>query len=157
MSDVCHRREYEAPADSVPHRLVGCGFAHRAVFDSDAACGFLAMADIVNRMRDAFLALDSTVARPTYTTGVDLIASQAHEGTRVPVNFMAWPSCPVCGGCGEFTGRSCSVCDGTGVGRMSYHVQLQIPPGVRHGTRLRCSVTPTYAAEAQIEFCVAVQ
>ena len=71
MSDVCHRREYEAPADSVPHRLVGCGFAHRAVFDSDAACGFLAMADIVNRMRDAFLALDSTVARPTYTTGVD--------------------------------------------------------------------------------------
>ncbi len=157
LSDAGRRREYDAQAAPVPQRIAGDHLAYDVAFDSDAACGFPAMADIVDRMRYSFLASDSTATAPIPTTRIELTARQAQEGTRVPVDLTAQPSCPLCGGRGELTGRPCGVCAGAGVGQMSYHVQLPIPAGVRDGARLMYSVTPPYAAEAQIELRIAVQ
>ena len=157
LSDADRRRAYDAGAVTQPRRIDRNRVTCRTAFDSDVACGFPAMEDIVDRMYEAFMASESRVEQLTHTTCIELTARQAHEGTLVPVDVTVQPSCPVCGGRGELTYGDCAVCNGTGVGKMSHHVQVPVPPGVRDGARLTYSVTPPYAAEARIELRIAVQ
>ena len=156
LSDVDRRRAYDAGTILLAHRVDRSRVSSRTAFESDVACGFPSMQDLVTRMYEAFSSLRSTVAGSIYTTRVELTACEANEGTQVPVDVTVQPSCPVCGGRGEFASVPCALCYGTGVGEMSQHVYLPVPPGVRDGARLRYSVTPPYSAEAQIELCVAV-
>ena len=157
LSDADRRREYDAHAVVAPRRIGEFRLASHGAFDSDATHGFPAIAEIVDRMRQSFFGSHSTTSGSVHTTRIELTVRQAHEGTRVPVDLTIQPSCPVCGGRGELTPGSCGVCSGTGVGQMSHHVQLPVPPGVRDGARLIYSVTPPFAAEAQIELRIAVQ
>lgn len=45
--------------------------------------------------------------------------------------------CPECAGSGVAGGTRCSRCNGAGVLRNGSVVEVTVPPGVRHGTRLR--------------------
>ena len=118
--------------------------------------GFPSMLSIVPRMRTAFF---SEPGRKDHaqTQRVELSPREALEGARVPVDLAIRSSCPVCGGRGEMWAELCAVCVGSGSGLLSHQLRLRVPPGVKHGTRLRFSVTPPYAPETHVELRIAVR
>ena len=133
-------------------------------WDSDEiAVDFPSMGAILERMRAAFFGgsdgLDSVAdeTRSTHTAEVELTARQADEGVRVPLDLPIRHTCPMCGGRGEVWTEPCGVCAGTGGGFLSHQLQLQVPAGVRHGARLRFSVSPPYAPETRVEVRIAIQ
>ncbi len=126
-------------------------------FSDDVALDFPAMGELVHRIREAFFGADGDPAAATQTTQVELTPREADHGTQVPVALEMSQTCPVCGGRGEMWAEACGVCRGTGCGRLSHQMQLRVPPGVRHGTRLRFSVNPPYAAETLVEVRIAIQ
>lgn len=147
------------------HRILGVSrFANRGELkrsgelpDSyEADRRFPSMLPIVPRMMRAFLGA-SEKSRDTRLESIDLSPREALEGARVPVEFTVRPTCPVCGGRGETLAGPCGVCVGTGSGQVSHELELPVPPGVRHGTRLMFSVTPPYAPETHIELRIAVR
>ncbi len=115
------------------------------------------MTPIVARMRDAFFAegVDRNVA--TRRAEVELTARQADQGVRVPLDLTVEHTCPACGGRGELWLDPCSLCRGRGAGLLPHRMHFHVPPGVRHGTRLRYSINPPHAFETHIEVRIAVQ
>ena len=122
---------------------------------NEVAGGFPAMTQIVPRITSAFLS-SSEKSRETYRKVVELTPSEALEGTLVPVELLVRPTCPLCGGRGETWSGPCGVCVGTGSGEVSHRLEFSVPPGVRHGTCLGFSVTPSYASESHVELHIAV-
>jgi molecular chaperone DnaJ len=51
--------------------------------------------------------------------------------------FSISQPCPQCGGTGEVIDDPCETCGGSGVTRQSKRLRVNIPPGVREGTRIR--------------------
>lgn len=133
------------------------GASSGAVLDEETAIDFPSMAPIVARMRDAFFAdtRDRDVA--TRRAEVELTPRQADQGVRVPLDLTFQHTCPACGGRGESWTDPCSLCDGSGAGLLSHRLHFRVPPGVRHGTCLRYSITPPHAFETHLEVRIAVQ
>ena len=117
----------------------------------EVAVDFPSMSTVVARMREAFFAGADDREVVTRRAQLDLTARQAHEGVRVPLDLTVGHTCPICGGRGELWADPCDLCDGSGAGLLSHRLHFPVPPGVRHGTRLRYSVTPCNAAETHIE------
>ena len=115
------------------------------------------MTPIVARMRDAFFAEAGDRGVATRRAEVELTAQQADRGVRVPLDLTVEHTCPACGGRGELWTDPCSLCDGSGAGLLPHRLHFRVPPGVRHGTRLRYSITPPHAFETHIEVRIAVQ
>ena len=92
----------------------------------------------------------------THTTEVNLTPKEADEGTRVPVALPVHLTCPVCGGRGEVWNEVCGVCTGTGGGLLSHNLNVRVPPGVHHGTRLRFCVSPPFAPETHVEVRITI-
>jgi molecular chaperone DnaJ len=66
---------------------------------------------------------------------IDLATARA--GGSVRVNVPGPIACSSCGGVGRDAAGACAVCGGAGVLRNGMPVEVRVPPGVRHGTRLR--------------------
>jgi hypothetical protein len=116
---------------------------------------FPSMAELVGRMRTSFFGIND-YEQTTHTTHVNLTAREADEGTRVPVALPVHLTCPVCGGRGEVWNEVCGVCTGTGGGLLSHNLNVRVPPGVHHGTRLRFCVSPPFAPETHVEVRIAI-
>ena len=128
-----------------------------AVLGDEAAIDFPSMAPIVARMRDAFFAEDGDRGVATRRAEVELTARQADQGVRVPLDLTFQHTCPACGGRGELWTGPCGLCNGSGAGLLPHRLHFRVPPGVRHGTRLRYCITPPHAFETHIEVRIAVQ
>ncbi len=128
-----------------------------SVLADEVAIDFPSMAPIVARMRAAFFAAAGERGVATRRAEVELTAQQADQGVRVPLELTVPHTCPACGGRGESWTDRCGLCDGSGAGFLSHRLHFRVPPGVRHGTRLRYSVTPPHAFETHIEVRIAVQ
>ena len=146
-------------AGDAPARAVGArsGNSAGAVLADEVAIDFPSMTPIVARMREAFFAAAGDRSVTTRRAEVELTARQADQGVRVPLDLTVEHTCPACGGRGELWTDPCGLCDGSGAGRLSHRMHFRVPPGVRHGTRLRYSVTPPHAFETHIEVRIAVQ
>ena len=127
-----------------------------AVLADEVAIDFPSMAPIVARMRQTFFA-ETDHDAATRRANVELTERQADQGVRVPLDLTVQHTCPACGGRGETWTDPCGLCDGSGAGLLSHRLHFRVPPGVRHGTRLRYSVTPPHAFETHIEVRIAVQ
>lgn len=126
-----------------------------AAFSDEVAIDFPSMDGLVERIRASFFGCDPDRAA-THTTQVALTPRQADRGAQVPLAIEVRHTCPLCGGRGELSDAQCGVCRGAGSGVLPQRLQLRVPPGVRHGTRLRFSVTSPYAAETLVEVRIAV-
>ena len=130
---------------------------HDSWHSDEIAVDFPAMDSIIQRMRESFFGSSDNPGgwtdetQSTHTVEIELTARQADKGIRVPLNLPIRHTCPMCSGRGELWNKPCGVCDSTGGGLLSHRLQLKVPPGVRHGTRLSFSVNPSYAAETHIE------
>ena len=51
--------------------------------------------------------------------------------------FVVERTCPTCGGQGRVVRNPCRICNGTGTVQRERMLQVQIPPGVEDGTRIR--------------------
>jgi hypothetical protein len=51
----------------------------------------------------------------------------------------------------------CSPCAGRGVALRRHHVQLSVPPRVRHGARFRFSLTPPFSVPTHVEVRITIQ
>ena len=156
-----HRRGVGAAPARRPPDPPTCP-ADGSVLSDEVAIDFPSMAPIVARMREAFFADAGdhrTADHRTVTrrAEVELTARQADQGVRVPLDLTVRHTCPVCGGRGELWTEPCGLCDGSGAGLLPHRLHFRVPPGVRHGTRLRYSVTPPHAFETHVEVRIAVQ
>jgi hypothetical protein len=91
------------------------------------------------------------------STEVQLTPRQAETGLNVPIDVSLAHTCPVCGGRGEVWLESCGACAGSGAGLLPHQLQLVVPPGVRHGTRLHFDVTRPYAPVTRVHVRISVQ
>lgn len=128
-----------------------------SVLADEVAIDFPSMTPIVARMRASFFAEAGERGVATRRAEVELTARQADQGVRVPLELTVPHTCPACGGRGESWTDPCGLCDGSGAGLLPHRLHFRVPPGVRHGTRLRYSVTPPHAFETHIEVRIAVQ
>ena len=131
------------------------GAESATAFSDEVALGFPSMDGLVAGIRASFFGRDPDAAT-THTTQVALTPRQAHRGAQVPLAIEMRHTCPLCGGRGEFSDAPCGVCGGSGSGLLPQQLRLRVPPGVRHGARLRFSVTSPYAAETRVEVRIAV-
>lgn len=128
-----------------------------APLDDEVAVDFPSLAPMLARMREAFFAEDGGRGVTTRRAEVELTARQAGRGVRVPLDLTIRHTCPACGGRGESWTDRCGLCDGSGAGLLSHRLRIRVPPGVRHGARLRYSITPPHAGETHVEVRIAVQ
>lgn len=157
LGNTRRRREYDV-LHSRSHDAWPPG-AHSGddLLSDEIAVDFPSMADVVERIRASFFGGQGDEGGSTHTTEVELTARQADQGARVPLDLQLRHTCPVCGGRGEMWTETCAVCGGSGAGLLSHQLQLRVPPGVRHGTLLRFSLTPPYAPETHVEVRIAIQ
>ncbi|MBM62538.1 MAG: hypothetical protein CL484_06270 [Acidobacteria bacterium] len=123
-------------------------------FSDEIDIDFPAVSNLVDRMRRSFFGAGQ---ERTFMTEVSLTSAQANTGTKVPLDISLHHSCPVCGGRGEIWLERCSACAGSGAGLLPHHLQLLVPPGVRHGTRLGFDITPPCSPPARVRMRVLVQ
>ena len=51
--------------------------------------------------------------------------------------FIQTQTCPACAGRGQFVPHPCATCSGTGLGRELRTLEVEIPPGIHDGQRIR--------------------
>ena len=123
----------------------------------DVEVGFPLASTFVPSMRKVFFSTGEDDDCAMQQTEIALTARQATEGAQVSLDLTLRHTCPVCGGRGELWSDPCGVCVGSGTGWVSHQLEVLVPPGVRNGSCLRFSISPPYAAETNIEVCIAVQ
>ena len=162
-SHTAHRlaslhRAYETLTDprrvSAPVKGVRGGAGREPAFADEIDVDFPSISSLVHRMRASFFgSSDDRVL----STEVRLTPRQADAGINVPIDVSLAHTCPVCGGRGEVWLESCGACAGSGAGALPHQLQLVVPPGVRHGTRLRFEITRPYAPVTQVHVRISVQ
>ena len=147
---------------SDPQRRIGStspdsrplGAGEDDAFTNEVDVDFPSVSRFVERMRRSFFGASS---KDPVSAEVRLTPFQARTGVRVPLDVSLRHTCPVCGGRGEVWLDRCGACDGRGAGLLPHQLQLMVPPGVRHGTRLRFDVTPPYAPTARVQVLISIQ
>lgn len=130
------------------------GAGREPAFADEIDVDFPSVSSLVDRMRASFF--DSTHEGPL-STEVHLTARQADTGINVPIDVSLAHTCPVCGGRGEVWLEPCGACAGSGAGVLPHQLQLVVPPGVQHGTRLRFEVARPYAPVTQVHVRISVE
>jgi hypothetical protein len=128
-------------------------------FADEIAIDFPSVGNLVERVRDAFLAEsgDHAEGPETHTAEVSLSRRDATIGTVVPLEVPLRGLCALCGGRGETWTEPCVECCGTGESLVQHPVRLAVPPGVLHGARLRFRVRSPHAAPLRVEVRVAIR
>jgi len=68
---------------------------------------------------------------------VEISLEEAYMGTRRIISLQSDEVCAPCQGTGRIRNVACSVCRGTGVIPKIKRIEVQIPPGVNDGSRIR--------------------
>lgn len=123
-------------------------------FSDEVDIDFPAVSSLVERMRRSFF---GTARQHLLLAEVRLTRTQATAGVRVPLDVSLRHSCPICGGRGEIWPDLCGVCRGSGTGSLPHQLELIVPPGVQHGTRLGFDVTPPSAPSAFVQVRISVE
>lgn len=124
-------------------------------FTDEVAIDFPSIGEVVDRIRDAFLAPDEW-SRPL-SAEIRLSAKEAFDGVVVPLDVPVRRTCPACGGRGEVWAERCGGCGGTGAALARHPVQLVVPPRVIDGARFYLSVSAPCAPPTRVEVRVAIR
>jgi hypothetical protein len=124
-------------------------------FADEVAIDFPSVGAVVERIREAFFGLDE--ANAPLSAEVLLTPREAFDGVRIPLDVPVRSTCGACGGRGEVWMEPCGPCAGRGIALRRHHVQLLVPPRVRHGARFRFSVTPPSSPATHVEVRITIQ
>ena len=152
LRDPARRHHYDRGVDQ-PARPV-MGDSGTEWLSDEIAIDFPSIASVLDRMRDAFFS-----AAPAVTLSAQLVltAREAFHGASVPLDVPLRRTCPRCGGRGEVWTEWCAACRGLGEVSTVHPLRVQVPPGVREGTRFRFSVTPPGAPPTIVEVLVSIR
>ena len=142
--------EHMGPADDRSAR----GFGREAAFADEVDVDFPSVSGLVSRMQTSFW---GAAEGGPLSTEVRLTRRQADTGLHVPIDVTLPHTCPVCGGRGEIWLEPCGACAGSGAGLLPHQLQLVVPAGVRHGTRLHFDVTRPYAPVTRVHVRISIQ
>lgn len=90
-----------------------------------------------SRGRSAHRDSDSGPPGDDLETDVQLALREVLTGVMKRVNLREPQTCSTCVGTGSLRGRSCTICQGTGVTTEYKTIEVRIPAGVQDGTRVR--------------------
>jgi len=68
---------------------------------------------------------------------VEISFNEAFRGTTRQIQLQVSETCPTCDGTGEVRSQMCPTCDGTGLVRRTKTLEVNIPPGISSGKRVR--------------------
>jgi molecular chaperone DnaJ len=155
LSDDHRRRSYDHEL-ATRRRPSGPAWDHRGWFADEIAIDFPSIADVVDRIRDAFLGVDEA---PDGALNAEILLSrrEAFDGVTVPLEVPVRSTCPLCGGRGESWMEPCRGCSGTGAWHLPHRVRLSVPAGVADGTRFRFTINAPHTPPTHVEVRVAVR
>ncbi|HCY56834.1 MAG TPA: molecular chaperone DnaJ [Oceanicaulis sp.] len=108
--------------------------------------------DMEISLEEAFNGKDAKIRVPTTVSCERCDASGAEPGSKIITCetcngagrirrtqgfFTMEQTCPTCGGRGQYVETPCQACDGVGRVRKNRELQVQVPPGVEDGMRIR--------------------
>jgi DnaJ domain len=98
---------------------------------------FPSVLTVLDRMRHSFF---GSPARLDAGADVVVTPKEAFYGATIPLDVPVRRTCTSCGGRGEIWNEWCAGCAGIGDQPSRQAVNLRIPAGVQHGTRIRFRV-----------------
>ena len=156
LADPEKRRKYDSPGWQDPFGFGGSrpGARGRTTVPPDYAdpTGFSDFFETLFGQRNRRGSATDTGARPNTTRRPEAPAAQVGENIEQPIeislrdaysgttrNFTVEVTepCPVCHGTGFVGTRVCATCGGTGTTSRTRKLEVQIPPGVDTGSRVR--------------------
>jgi molecular chaperone DnaJ len=157
-------RAYEVLRDPIRRRQYDTRLAHKSNlasrdiaqnwFADEVAIDFPSVASVLDRMRDAFFAVEQPV---TMSAHMVLTPREAFDGATVPLDVPLRRTCPRCGGRGEVWTDWCATCAGLGEVSAAHSLHVRVPAGVREGARFRFSVTPPGAPPTVVEVRISIR
>lgn len=102
--------------------------------------GFTDLGDIFGNLFGGFGKGGRAPAEAPLEVGVQLEFVQAVRGTSVVVPVRREVACSQCGGNGNFQGRVCPRCHGSGMLVQTDRLRVKLPAGVGDGDRVRASL-----------------
>lgn len=151
LGDPSRRRSYDA---ALTHRSARGGADWRTSLDDEVAIDFPSVANVLDRMRDAFFGGGPVV---TLSAEIVLTPREAFDGVTIPLDVPLRLTCPRCGGRGETWAEWCMACRGLGEVAVSHEMRVRVPARVREGTMFRFSVTPPGAPATVVELRVSIR
>jgi molecular chaperone DnaJ len=151
LSDPARRRSYDASMRYPPVRRRSDWVVP---LDDEIAIDFPSVANVLDRMRDAFFA-----AGPVVTLSAEIIVTprEAFAGVTVPLDVPLRRTCRRCGGRGETWAEWCSGCAGLGEVAANQEMRVRVPAGVRDGATFRFSVAPPGAPVTVVQVCISIR
>jgi hypothetical protein len=127
-------------------------------FRDEVAIDFPSIDEVVERMRDAFLApLNETDLNPEMSAELRISPREAFDGVSLPLDVPIRKLCAACGGRGELWPERCRKCDGTGHSIARHPVRLIVPARVQDGDRFCLSVCAPSASPTRVEVRIAIR
>lgn len=128
------------------------------LLSDEVVVDFPSMLDLVERIQSDFFGASSEPEKfeTTYNSQVNVTSKQASEGVHVPLDLFVQSTCPICGGRGEIWEEMCGICVGTGSGGVFHSLNIEVPPGVKHGTCLTFKLQLPFAAESRFDVRVMI-
>src|SRR4051812_36354692 len=127
-------------------------------FRDEVAIDFPSINEVVERMRDAFLApMNERDTQPELSAELRISAREAYDGVTLPLDVPIRKMCTACGGRGEDWPEPCNTCDGTGHAIARHPVRLIVPARVQDGDRFSLSVCAPLASPTRVEVRIAVR
>jgi len=148
------RRHYDADHGETSRRSDAFDGPEPGWFADEIAIDFPSVASVLDRMRDAFFGAERAV---TLSAELLLTPREAFCGVSLPLEVPLRRTCPACGGRGETWTEWCITCTRLGEVSMTHSLCVQVPAGVREGTRFRFSVAPPDAPPTVIEVRIVIQ
>ena len=151
LSDPARRRSYDASIRQPPVRSRSDWVVP---LDDEIAIDFPSVANVLDRMRDAFFA-----AGPVVTLSAEIVVSarEAFNGVTVPLDVPLRRTCRRCGGRGETWAEWCSGCGGLGEVAANQEMRVRVPAGVRDGATFRFSVAPPGAPVTVVQVRISIR
>ena len=122
----------------------------------EIAIDFPSVSSVLDGMRHSFFGF-SDMPPAHLEAEVELSPHEAFWGALVPLQIPLRATCASCGGRGEVWDEWCVVCGGAGEVAAEYPLRLRVPAGVRSGSRIQFSVTPSGMVPATVEVRISIR